>query len=391
MSRSTTDKFGYEVVTPAGRPYARLPVRGGLLSLVAAPGAALYRVCSERMRSSRLRRRQRTPDGTTIVSIGNLEVGGNGKTPLAIHLIEHLIRAGYRPVYVSRAFKSRAERIAAVTVVVPQGHGASPPLRSGVRLLSGHVRGLCRDIGDEGAMVAVRCPSTPLLFHRDRKRAIALAREAFQPTHIILDDAFQTWAVERDLDVVLLDAAHPLGNGRLLPAGTLRETPEALQRADCIGINGFEGDGGLEESATLVSERAGKALPVFGIRRRLQLLDPTGDPVTDAPDGPTALVSSIARPRRFEGTMLSLGVEVALSIRYPDHHGYEPRDLDRCRRLVEDRGIATIVTTEKDWVKLSSFELPFARILIARLELETTGYDIAAQVEKPQHMAAASR
>jgi tetraacyldisaccharide 4'-kinase len=382
-----------EIVWRGGRSGVdALSSRSGALPVLMQPAAGVYRVVSERVRRSRLQRSRQAPrSGAAVVSIGNLELGGNGKTPLAIHWIEHLERLGHCVVYISRAFKSPAERLPTVTVVAPPDGAAASNLVAGVRIIGAGGRRLAAEVGDEGAMVAWRCSRTPLVFHRDRARAIHVAERLFGPSHIILDDAFQTWAVPRDLDVVLLDAEQPFGNGRLVPAGTLRETPSALRRAGCVGINGFDpATGDLSDDADRVRRHAGHALPVFGITRHVRLIGVDGTSVESVSGERVAMISAIARPARLEQTLAASGLDVRMSIRYPDHFRYRDRDLADCRRLMTSRGIGAVVTTEKDWVKLRACEVPFERVLLARLELELSGDDVAAQIEKPQRRAAAS-
>jgi tetraacyldisaccharide 4'-kinase len=320
--------------------------------------------------------------------VGNIEVGGNGKTPFAAYLLDRLGERGHRPVYVSRGFKSEAERIGPITVVAS---GERRMSTTGdvrwVRTDHGH---LSRAVGDEGAMVALKCPSTPLLFSRDKRRAVDVAIELFCPTHVVLDDAFQTWRVHRDVDVVLVDANMPFGNGRIVPAGTLREPPEALARASLIGMNGCRGRDNLDTFADKVHRLIGRQIPVFGLARGIELIDPLNGEACETVGSPAASLSSIARPDRFDNALIEHGVDVALSIRYPDHHRYAIDDLRYAQRAARERGCACVVTTEKDWAKLRDMGLLLEGVLVARLELSTFGMDVEAYVERPRTVSAAS-
>jgi tetraacyldisaccharide 4'-kinase len=256
-----------------------------------------------------------------------------------------------------------------------------------VRTDHGH---LSRAVGDEGAMVALKCPSTPLLFSRDKRRAVDVAIELFCPTHVVLDDAFQTWRVHRDVDVVLVDANMPFGNGRIVPAGTLREPPEALARASLIGMNGCRGRDNLDTFADKVHRLIGRQIPVFGLARGIELIDPLNGEACETVGSPAASLSSIARPDRFDNALIEHGVDVALSIRYPDHHRYAIDDLRYAQRAARERGCACVVTTEKDWAKLRDMGLLLEGVLVARLELSTFGMDVEAYVERPRTVSAAS-
>ena len=184
---------------------------------------------------------------------------------------------------------------------------------------------------------------------RDRRRALEAVSALFAPTHVVLDDAFQTWPVARDADIVLLDAEHPLGNGRMIPAGSLREGAGALARADAIGLTGSSqipagrvgigagaGAGGGDDRESHLDDRlarlrewatrdlAGHPVPVFGIRRRVSIARPISNAAgysAEEFEGPAAALSSVGRPRRLEESLVRLGVAVGLAIRFPDHYG----------------------------------------------------------------------
>lgn len=375
------------VVYPAGcRDRALLAFTRFPATLVTRPGAALYGWAARTVRRGRLRARHSPSDGPRVISIGNLEVGGNGKTPFAILVIQLLEAAGHRPAYVSRGFGSVAERLDPVTLSLPPGGAGDGPLPSGVRLVRDS-RGFAAAVGDEGAMLAMRCPRTPLVFSRDRGRAVDVATRWVGATHVVLDDAFQTWTLHRDLDIVLVDGREPFGNGRLIPAGTLREEPAALARAGLVGANGVGDVDSLRSTGEQVRAAAGRDVPLFGLRRSLVFVDSESEPM--APRGRCASLSSIARPQGFDRLLSDAGVDVALSIRYPDHYPYGPADASRIRKVLTGAGISVLVTTEKDWVKLRELELPCGCV-IARLELDVVGADLLPIIEKPQASPAAS-
>ncbi|UCG53302.1 MAG: tetraacyldisaccharide 4'-kinase [Candidatus Latescibacterota bacterium] len=383
------DKHEFEILYPLGktRLFHTFP-RRGLISDLMLPGAVLYKIFASRVRRTRLKHR-RAGGHDTVISIGNIEVGGNGKTPFAIYLIRRLVDLGHRPIYVSRGFKSSAEKLGVVTVLIPESFESQSWAVPGVRVLRVGSGPLTRAIGDEGAVVMTQCSRIPLLFCRDRQRAIDVAREMFDPTHIVIDDAFQTWAVARDVDVVLLDAADPLGNGRLVPAGSLREGPEVLARAHVVGFNDLGSGVDLRAMSNWVSSLTGRQIPVFGIRRSLSILDTDSRTPVKMNEGPSASMSSVGRPERFERALLGLGIDLRVSIRLPDHHRYDRSDIDRIERMLSDRGVHQLVVTEKDWVKLRELDRLPGRLWVARLELDIVGEDPVLLCEKPQALPAA--
>jgi tetraacyldisaccharide 4'-kinase len=363
-----------EIVYPPG---VRRVDRDGrlrkLLRPALIPVSWVYQAVSNAVRSSRAAGLSPGPAGVVVVSVGNIDVGGSGKTPLAIHLLESITAAGGRPVYISRGFGGVAERLGVVTIV-PGVTNAAAVAPSGGRVVPRTAPGLARQIGDEGAMVARRLPDVPLVLCRDKSRALEVAAGAFAPTHAVLDDAFQSWNVPRDVDVVVVDGERPFGDGWLLPAGSFREPPQALARADVIGLGGVENEDQLDRARGIVAG-AGIRTPSFGIRRRIEVV-PAASGVTGVEGSRCAVVCAIGRPDIFERQLTTAGLSPVVSFRYPDHHTYSQRDLEWISLEVERRGVDALVTTEKDMAKLADLGPPLDGVYVARLSLELLGGDI---------------
>ena len=296
-------EMDYEIVYPRGGGRVLHEPPSGALAVAMRPASFLYDGVSRAVRAARSRRQRPLECGAAVISVGNIEVGGNGKTPFVIHLVNGLVGRGYRPLAASRGYRSAAESLGAVTVVASRSIGVKGRVTAAVRVLQSDGPGLAEAVGDEGAMVAARASGVPLAFSGDRRRAIEVGCALFEPTHVVLDDGFQTWGVERDLDIVLLDAKHPLGSGRVLPAGSLRERPGALVRADVIGFNGIEREDELASLADWVQKVVGRRMPVFGIRRSLSFFEPPSDEKAPPPAGRIAALSSVGRPERFEASL----------------------------------------------------------------------------------------
>jgi tetraacyldisaccharide 4'-kinase len=204
---------------------------------------------------------------------------------------------------------------------------------------------MTRIVGDE-AMI-YRSRMVPVVIDGDRARGVAFARRLYSPTHVLLDDAFQNNSIAKDLDILLLDAEEPLGNGRLLPAGTLRENPGAIARADVVIFT--------RAASREIRGGVGKYIgnkPVFFSSHRPAAL--TGRDGMEVPfsipgDRQVAIYSGIARPGSFEGTVISTGMQPAVSFRFGDHHWYRREDVDFM--LANSPGGAAFATTEKDWNK----------------------------------------
>lgn len=389
MRQSKRCETRFEVLYPLGaRRRGMDDPRRFPLGLMTVPASRLYAAASGRMRDVALRKRDGGTDGVTVISVGNLEMGGNGKTPLAIFLIDHLVSHGHRPAYVSRGFMSEAERIKSVTATGWDDLSSAYSAAAEIRYVRRGSRGLSAAIGDEGALVAMRCPTTPLFFSRDRRLAVRMAIDRCRPSHVVLDDAFQTWGLWRDLDIVLLDAEHPLGNGHVVPAGSLRETPAAVARAHLVGINGYRSPDDLNRFAEWVERIAGRAIPVFGLSRSIALFEAATGAHRETLAGPVVSLSSIARPQRFDDALVDHGLNLVRSIRYPDHHRYRPGDLRRVDSWVRERG-ACVVTTEKDWAKLRDEELPLGRVFVTRLDVSFEPAALLSEIERPRGNPAA--
>jgi len=291
--------------------------------------------------------------GVPVVGLGNLVAGGTGKTPCAIWLANSLRRSGLRPAVISHGYKATTER---AVVVSTGGETGSPPVGA----------------GDEARLVALSCPGVPVVAARDRVAGAGLARKLFAPSVLIVDDAFQHWRLGRDLDLVLLDAARPFGNGHLLPRGWLREPVGALSRAGAVILAGTgPRPDGLPAALPLFRAALRPATLTRWEEWRRGVRQPLG-----TVQGQVAAFCGLARPERFRRTLASLGWSIADQLDLADH------DLPTVHVLSHwaARTSCPIVTTEKDAVKLRD---DLARILTTGgRELWVLGVEFVPAVEE---------
>jgi tetraacyldisaccharide 4'-kinase len=305
-----------------------------------------------------------------IISIGNLEAGGNGKTPLAMWLLSRAAGQGTACAYVSRGYGG--DSVAHHTVTCVLTTDAAPASLAGLRVMTREHPALARSVGDEGALVCERVPGASAFFCSDKAHAVQAAA-GLGVDLVVLDDAFQSWGVARHADIVLLDAASPLDGGCLLPAGRLRENPDALLRAEAIVFNGAATSGAIEAAREQVARWLRPGVPVAGMARRIQL-----EPVAGGgPSHPEACiaVSGIARPDAFERSLREADVYVAGHEVFPDHHAYRARDIERIAARMRREGVPAVVTTEKDWVKLRHLA-PEWPVWIACLDVTLVGDEL---------------
>lgn len=349
--------------------FASLPADRGAASTALLPLSWLYRAATSAHRALAHRRAGAPPAGARVVSVGNLEAGGNGKTPMAMWILERAVARGERAAYVSRGYGGRSERGPLVTRVCPAGSGvgAGP----GERLVAREHPDLAGQVGDEAAMVAARVPGAWLYLGKDKARSVAAAAAAGEGV-IVLDDAFQSHGVARHTDIVMLDAERPFANRRLLPAGPLREPPASLRRADAVVFNGVRDEIDLEASAAPVRAYLRDGARVAGLVRRIDLA-PLRDGEAARPARVLA-VSAIARPDRFAAALAEAGLACAGHEIRRDHHRYTAADMDAIARRARSLGVDAVVVTEKDAVKLRPLD-PGCPVWVARLEVRLVGED----------------
>jgi len=260
-----------------------------------------------------LRRRLTAP----VISIGNLTVGGSGKTPLAAEVARALVAMGERPSILSRGY---ARRIADEGVVI---------VSDGSRVLVGVERS-----GDEPQMLAHAVPRAAVLVSPSRYVAGRIAESRLGCTVHVLDDGFQHFDLMRDVDLLVPPDA---SDTRSLPFGRLREPLDAAAAADALLVDADLRSADLQVGDTVV--------PAFTFSRHL------GGP---DPDRPAFAFAGIAKPDRFFGDLQKSGWTLAGRRSFGDHHHYSGSELEEIERAAISSGAGVILTTEKDFVRLGS-------------------------------------
>ncbi len=282
----------------------------GLISGLLSPLAAVYGAVA----ASRMARPGRAA-GIPIVCIGNLTLGGAGKTPAAMAVARILDAAGRRPVMLSRGYGGALKGPVGVD---PARHGAA-------------------DVGDEPLLLA-RC--APTIVARDRAAGADAARAAGAGA-IVMDDGFQSSALHKDRSILVVDGRRGIGNGRVFPAGPLRgPLQDQLGRANALMVIGV-GAGG-EAVAALARD-----IPVFHGR-----LEPNAEALALLKGRPVLAFAGIGDPEKFFATLRDAGIEIGATVPFPDHHRYRRFE---ARELIEraGRGGLVLVTTEKDQARLA--------------------------------------
>lgn len=292
-----------------------------------------------------------------VVSVGNITVGGSGKTPVTMHLAELFKQAGLRVVILSRGYKRAGRGVAVVS--------------DGEKTLLGP-----EEAGDEPYLMASKLKGVPVIVGKDRVKSGALAVRDFSARVLILDDGFQHIRLERDFNILLVDPKP--GDSFLVPRGTLREPVSEAARADLFMVKGGGGEGGEGEGTGLgkafeaIVAGSGKPVKSFSYRPA-GCLDIKDGAVKEAGyiNGKRVLaLSGIAEPASFNETLARAGAVVADTLTYPDHHGYTPSDIDEIINRARDKGLDLVVTTEKDAVKLKKYAGRFSALTVVALTIE---------------------
>jgi len=290
-----------------------------------------------------------------VISVGNLAVGGAGKTPVALAIGSRLLAAGRRPAVLSRGY----------------GAGGRGPrvVSDGENLLLTADEG-----GDEPVLLSRRLPGLRVVCGPDRAALARIAVLELGADVLLLDDGFQHRRLARDLDVVVLDASNPWGNGHCLPRGPNREPIQALRRAGLLWLTHVDRAAGsrLEELRTLARRFTGGD-PVESRHAPRDLLDASLEHSVGLPwlEGRrVGLLTGVARPESVRRTVESLGAEVTLTRNFPDHHRFTNGEIDEAVAALAQAGADALVTTEKDAVRLAPERLADHRLRVLRIDAE---------------------
>ncbi len=309
-----------------------------------------------------------------VISVGNLAVGGTGKTPMTIYLAKRLQQLKYRPAIISRGYGGSAEKSGCV-------------VSDGNTILAGS-----SEAGDEPVMMAKALDQVPVIVGRNRYRSGNLAIKNFGCNVIILDDGFQHIKLSRDLNILLLDAKNPLGNGYVMPRGILRETCPSISDADVVVFTRSHGKEGhiSPHLATYTKE-----IPCFWSGQTAYLLKTQH---TAAPDMPLTLndlngkrvylFSAIARNQDFYRTIQAIGANIQGHSTFSDHHFYTPKELKQIIALAVQSKSELLITTEKDLARLENpptWPLPFIAVGV-KIVFSTKSFDqFVAQSIEPEN------
>jgi len=285
-----------------------------------------------------------------VISIGNITVGGTGKTPLTMHVAKLVQRIGYRAVVISRGYGGKAETTGGI---VSDGR---------------KMRMTAETSGDEPWMIATHLLEikVPVLVGQNRFVVGLKAVKEFDPNVIIFDDAFQHLKLVRDINLVLLDSQKPLGNHHLLPRGPLREAPSALNRGDAFVLTRSNQTSSAAKTPLPagVMDQIGRARPVFRTSHSPYIkcvipghADATAETLTAdtnwLKDKKVLAFSGIAANEDFKRTVEGYGCTLCCFRGFADHYRYADSDIQSVIQAAAEAGVQLLVTTEKDYARIA--------------------------------------
>ena len=328
--------------------------------------------------------------GVQVIAIGNLTVGGTGKTPVVEKFARALQDAGRKVAILSRGYRSRPKPFAERMVdKILLREDTTPP-----RVVSdGHSLLLDSETaGDEPYMLASNLKDVVVLVDKDRVKAGRYAVERFGCDTLLLDDGFQYWKLRgRRTDVVLVDAQQPFGNEYLLPRGTLREPPSHLSRASVVFLTK------VDRSTPELSRRTDDLrVRVARLNTRAEVVECVHHPLyfEDVFTGEqfgldllrgrrVASLSGIAQPESFEQKLSELGADIVLARRFADHHRFSQQEVLDAINRGKKRRADMVVTTQKDAVRFPKLDRRDLPIYFMRVEIKITagadGFDEAVR------------
>ena len=292
-----------------------------------------------------------------VISVGNLTLGGSGKTPTVEAVVRALREigqdAGARPAVVSRGYGRTSRGVH----VVSERDGIHADVRTA---------------GDEPLLLAERLPGVPVVVGENRYEAARVAVERCGATAIVMDDGFQHRTLAKDLEVVVVQGRAPWGNVRVFPRGTLREPLAALGRAHAVVVTNPPDTDSVDAVTRTVrrfNARAAVLAAHYRLEDAVEAQSGRRVPVADLAGRRLMAFAGLGSPQGFADTLEAAGVRRVGFAEFPDHHWFTPGDLDQLAREARASSAQGLITTEKDWVRVRDMPRPALPLWILPMRL----------------------
>lgn len=281
--------------------------------------------------------------GMPVICIGNITVGGTGKTPAVMQIVKLLEEEEYKPAIVSRGYRGSRSKVGAIVC-------------DGAKILLNP-----EESGDESYLMALRLKNIPIAIGHNRLSVVLRLMRGYDIDVIIMDDGIQNNSIYKEISIITIDATNPFGNGLILPAGDLREPKSALKRADLILITKSDliSEIRLKELEKRI-KRISAGCMIFKSKYKISEIYRIDDndfryPVSAISDKRVLLITAIGNPEAFLKTVIKYKPDVVRLLPFPDHYNYTERDCDRF--VKESNYYDYVLVTEKDYVKMKKYHL----------------------------------
>jgi tetraacyldisaccharide 4'-kinase len=297
----------------------------------------------------------------TVISVGNLTLGGAGKTPMV--------------QYIARYLKSEDHRVAILTRGYARKSSGMRVLNSPAKESAEAASGSYMEFGDEPVMLARSLPYVPIVVNKHRYDAGRKAEQSFGSDVLVLDDGYQHLSLARDLNILLIDATDTFGGFEMPPFGRLREPLYGLKRADAVIVT--RADRAFDEAQTqaIIRHYCGDKVPIMyfysGITELRHLATDEVYEVKNFAGWNVAVACGIGNPQAFSEDILQVGINIVGEKFFRDHHAFTQADLDQITRAAKEAGADAILTTEKDAVRLEGLTHGDIPVYAAQLELQS--------------------
>jgi tetraacyldisaccharide 4'-kinase len=290
----------------------------------------------------------------TVISIGNITVGGSGKTPFVLYLAKKLQEKGIIFTILTRGYK----RLSKDTREMKKND--SPNIK-------------WEQVGDEPYLLSNHLPEIPIIVDKDRFHSGKIAQDKYKADFLLLDDGFQHWRLKRDLDIVMIDSSIDLKKEKLLPAGRLREPLSSLKRADLFILTRIDQSEYKDKMKKLLQRYNPQAPIVESILQTSSiqnLKDKTEIDLSQLKGKKGLACCGIGNPYSFERTLKSLGLEILNAFFFLDHYIYTRKDLLSFQEEARKSGAEYLITTEKDSIRLPDTGELTIPLLVVKVELK---------------------
>lgn len=288
-----------------------------------------------------------------VISVGNITVGGSGKTPFVLYLAKKLQDKEINFAILTRGYK----RISKETMELKKN--SSPEIK-------------WEQVGDEPYLLSNHLPEIPIIVDKDRFHSGTIAQDKYKADFLLLDDGFQHWRLKRDLDIVIVDSSIDLGKEKLLPAGRLREPLSSLKRADLFILTRVDQSEYKDKMKKLLQRYNPQAPIVESILQTSSiqnLKDKTEIDLSQFKGKKGLAFCGIGNPFSFERTLKSLGLEILNAFFFLDHYIYTRKDLLSFQEEARKSGAEYLITTEKDSIRLPDTGELTIPLLVVKVEL----------------------